>query len=220
MRALASEKKSKRSERENKNREEKNHFMTRNQTDMCNWPFIHNNLPIIQHNPDPRTNNWPLISSPVPGLTILAAYLYFVISWGPRYMANRKPYKFERTLIVYNFIQVIVSCYIFYEVISPSNRIDDLFFFLLQFRILFSYCFLWNVFGRFLSSKQFLTLPFYAQHLFSRVKKFKVNCSFVFWYALLLGCIRWMVCSLQLEMSASEHVKHTRWYPGMYDFQF
>lgn len=64
---------------------------------------------------DPRTNDWPLISSPVPGLTILAAYLYFVLSWGPRYMANRKPYKLERTLIVYNFIQVIVSTYIFYE---------------------------------------------------------------------------------------------------------
>lgn len=67
-------------------------------------------------NLDPRTNNWPLISSPVPGLTILAAYLYFVLSWGPRYMANRKPYKLENMLIAYNLIQVIVSTYIFYEV--------------------------------------------------------------------------------------------------------
>lgn len=65
---------------------------------------------------DPRTNSWPFISSPVPGLTILGAYLYFVLSWGPRYMANRKPFKLEKTLIVYNFIQVIASTYIFVEV--------------------------------------------------------------------------------------------------------
>lgn len=65
---------------------------------------------------DARTNDWPLIKSPLPGLTILILYLYFVNSWGPRYMANRKPFKLETVLIVYNFIQVLVSCYIFYEV--------------------------------------------------------------------------------------------------------
>lgn len=65
---------------------------------------------------DPRTNHWPTISSPVPGLTILGFYLYFVLSWGPKYMAHRKPYKLESILIVYNFIQVIVSLYIFFEV--------------------------------------------------------------------------------------------------------
>lgn len=79
---------------------------------------------------DPRTNDWPLIKSPFPTLTILAAYLYFVRSWGPRYMANRKPYKLENVLLVYNFIQVLVSVFIFYEVkngvlrnLSPSDRI-------------------------------------------------------------------------------------------------
>lgn len=65
---------------------------------------------------DPRTNNWPLIASPIPGLTILAAYLYFVSTWGPRYMANRKPFKLENVLIVYNLIQVAASVYLFYEV--------------------------------------------------------------------------------------------------------
>ncbi|KAG4080014.1 hypothetical protein HA402_006326 [Bradysia odoriphaga] len=64
---------------------------------------------------DYRTNDWPLIRSPVPGLTILGAYLYFVLSWGPKYMSNRKPYKLERLLIVYNFLQVLVSVYIFFE---------------------------------------------------------------------------------------------------------
>jgi len=64
---------------------------------------------------DRRTNHWPLISSPVPTLTILGFYLYFVLSWGPKYMANRKPYKLEGILIAYNFIQVLVSTFIFYE---------------------------------------------------------------------------------------------------------
>lgn len=64
---------------------------------------------------DPRTNDWPLIRSPVPGLTIMATYLYFCLSWGPRFMANRKPFKLEKTLIIYNLIQVAVSIYIVFE---------------------------------------------------------------------------------------------------------
>lgn len=74
--------------------------------------------------PDPRTNHWPLIASPVPGITILAAYLYFVISWGPRYMANRKPFKLENVLIFYNLIQVAVSVFLFYEVSIISIHIS------------------------------------------------------------------------------------------------
>lgn len=80
--------------------------------------FLQRKLPSsLFNNLDPRTNDWPLISSPIPGLTILAVYLYFILSWGPRHMANRKPYKLENVLIAYNLIQVIVSTYIFYEVI-------------------------------------------------------------------------------------------------------
>lgn len=65
---------------------------------------------------DPRTNDWPLIKSPVPGLSIIGLYLYFVNSWGPRFMKDRKPYQFKQTLIVYNFIQVLISVYLFTEV--------------------------------------------------------------------------------------------------------
>lgn len=69
---------------------------------------------------DARTNDWPLIKSPLPGLSILILYLYFVNSWGPRFMANRKPFKLETVMIVYNFVQVLVSCYIFYEVLNAA----------------------------------------------------------------------------------------------------
>lgn len=64
---------------------------------------------------DPRTNDWPLIRSPVPGVTIIALYLYFVNVAGPRFMKDRKPFLMKNTLIVYNFLQVLVSVYLFVE---------------------------------------------------------------------------------------------------------
>jgi hypothetical protein len=73
---------------------------------------------------DPRTNDWFLIKSPMPGLTIMATYLYFVLSWGPHYMKHRKPYKLTNLLIVYNMAQVFISSFLFYEVSSkclPHN---------------------------------------------------------------------------------------------------
>lgn len=65
---------------------------------------------------DPRTNSWPLIGDPMPGLTIIGLYLYFVTNWGPNYMKHKKPYELKTLLVLYNFIQVCVSVYIFAEV--------------------------------------------------------------------------------------------------------
>lgn len=64
---------------------------------------------------DDRTNDWPLMKSPVPGLTIIGLYLYFVNYAGPRFMKDRKPFQMKKTLIVYNFLQVLVSVYLFVE---------------------------------------------------------------------------------------------------------
>lgn len=66
---------------------------------------------------DPRTNEWFLIKSPVPTLAILVFYLYFVLSWGPKFMKDRKPFKLEKTLIAYNLFQVIISVWMVYEVV-------------------------------------------------------------------------------------------------------
>lgn len=73
------------------------------------WDYLFTDLA------DPRTNHWPLISSPVPGLTIIASYLFFVLNFGPKYMANRKPFQMQRLLVVYNFVQVLVSIWLFVE---------------------------------------------------------------------------------------------------------
>lgn len=64
---------------------------------------------------DPRTNDWFLISSPVPGLSLLIGYLYFVLSWGPKNMEHRKPYQLKNTLVVYNFLQILLSTWLFKE---------------------------------------------------------------------------------------------------------
>ncbi|XP_066599189.1 very long chain fatty acid elongase AAEL008004-like [Prorops nasuta] len=64
---------------------------------------------------DHRTKDWFLMYSPVPGATILIGYLYFVLSWGPRHMEHRKPYQLNNLLVLYNFLQVILSVWLFYE---------------------------------------------------------------------------------------------------------
>ncbi|KAF4516754.1 hypothetical protein B566_EDAN004593 [Ephemera danica] len=56
-----------------------------------------------------------LMSSPFPGLLILALYLRFVNVWGPRFMQNRPAYNLERLIIAYNTLNVIVSAWLFKE---------------------------------------------------------------------------------------------------------
>ncbi|KYM83921.1 Elongation of very long chain fatty acids protein 7 [Atta colombica] len=64
---------------------------------------------------DPRTQEWFLVPSPGPILTITATYIYFCVSAGPRYMKDKKPYDLRSILIIYNFIQVLISLYLVYE---------------------------------------------------------------------------------------------------------
>jgi len=64
---------------------------------------------------DPRTSEWLLMSSPGPLLTIIATYLYFCISAGPRYMKDRKPYELKNAIILYNAVQVALSIFLVYE---------------------------------------------------------------------------------------------------------
>ncbi|XP_022836081.1 elongation of very long chain fatty acids protein AAEL008004-like isoform X2 [Spodoptera litura] len=64
---------------------------------------------------DPRTNPWFLMSSPFPTLLICLSYVYLVKVLGPRFMENRKPYELKNVLILYNFLQVVFSAWLFYE---------------------------------------------------------------------------------------------------------
>lgn len=65
---------------------------------------------------DPRLKGYPLMQSPIPMTAILLSYLFFVLYLGPRLMANRKPFKLQEAMIVYNFALVALSIFIVYEV--------------------------------------------------------------------------------------------------------
>lgn len=71
-------------------------------------------------NEDLRTKQWFLGNTPWPLFSILAVYLYFCLSVGPRLMRDRKPFELKTTLLVYNAIQVYFSWVLFYEVGKPS----------------------------------------------------------------------------------------------------
>uniref|UniRef100_A0A8D0WDA7 Elongation of very long chain fatty acids protein n=1 Tax=Sus scrofa TaxID=9823 RepID=A0A8D0WDA7_PIG len=64
---------------------------------------------------DPRIQNYPLMGSPLLMTSILLSYVYFVLSLGPRLMANRKPFQLRGFMVVYNFSLVALSLYIVYE---------------------------------------------------------------------------------------------------------
>lgn len=68
---------------------------------------------------DPRIATYPLMGSPWLMTSILISYVFFVLSLGPRLMANRKPLNLKKFMIVYNFSMVALSVYIVYEVSIP-----------------------------------------------------------------------------------------------------
>ncbi|KAJ7410097.1 elongation of very long chain fatty acids protein 1 isoform X1 [Willisornis vidua] len=64
---------------------------------------------------DPRIADYPLMQSPFLVMGILLGYVYFVLSLGPRLMANRKPLNLKKFMVLYNFFLVGLSLYIVYE---------------------------------------------------------------------------------------------------------
>lgn len=56
------------------------------------------------------------MSSPLPQTIIISAYIYFVMSLGPRLMENKKPFDLKKVLVIYNFSVVALSLYMCYEV--------------------------------------------------------------------------------------------------------
>lgn len=70
---------------------------------------------------DPRVSDWPLMDSPIPTILIVLLYLYGIVIFGPRMMANRKPYKLNGILVAYNAFQVVFSLGMLYEVNTFDN---------------------------------------------------------------------------------------------------
>uniref|UniRef100_A0AAX7UPI1 Elongation of very long chain fatty acids protein n=1 Tax=Astatotilapia calliptera TaxID=8154 RepID=A0AAX7UPI1_ASTCA len=74
----------------------------------------------FMQNADTRTENWLLMSSPIPQTIIITAYIYFVTSLGPRIMENRKAFDLKGVLVVYNFSVVALSLYMCYEFVMSG----------------------------------------------------------------------------------------------------
>lgn len=66
--------------------------------------------------PDARVKDYPLMQSPVQMTTILLAYVIFAVYFGPRLMANRKPFNLSGAMVIYNFCMVLLNAYIVFEV--------------------------------------------------------------------------------------------------------
>ncbi|CAG9115724.1 unnamed protein product [Plutella xylostella] len=67
--------------------------------------------------PDDELSDLPFMSSPVPILALLLAYLLFVLVIGPKLMEKRRAFELNSVLIIYNVFQVIVAAYLVYRII-------------------------------------------------------------------------------------------------------
>ena len=64
---------------------------------------------------DRRTDNWPLMRSPLPTLNILAAYL-LIVKYGPVCMKKRKAFDLRTPLVLYNFAVTALNAWMAHEV--------------------------------------------------------------------------------------------------------
>ncbi|KAK0176762.1 hypothetical protein PV328_000867 [Microctonus aethiopoides] len=73
---------------------------------------------LILNKSDPRVNDWPMMSGPLPTIIICISYFYIVKIIGPKLMESRKPFNLRRTMIYYNLFQVIFSTWLFSEALT------------------------------------------------------------------------------------------------------
>jgi len=75
---------------------------------MISWEYLWN----IR---DRRVDDWFLMSSPWPTVSLSVIYWLICLKLGPGFMANKNPYDLKRTIQAYNVFQVVLSAYICYE---------------------------------------------------------------------------------------------------------
>ena len=72
-------------------------------------------LGVVKFLPDPRVADWLLMQTPWSTLLLCVGYLA-VCYLGPRLMTPLPPLELKPFLILYNFLMVLLSAYMFYEV--------------------------------------------------------------------------------------------------------
>ena len=66
---------------------------------------------------DKRMDGLPLMGNPLYTVILCALYVYVVKVAGPRFMENRPPMNIKNFMVAYNAFQVLLSGYIFVQVI-------------------------------------------------------------------------------------------------------
>ncbi|XP_034834117.1 very long chain fatty acid elongase 7-like [Maniola hyperantus] len=64
---------------------------------------------------DERTQNWPLMRTPWPGIGLLVFYLMVVLKWLPKYMEDRPAHNLRKVIAVYNAVQIFCCAYVLYQ---------------------------------------------------------------------------------------------------------
>lgn len=62
---------------------------------------------------DYRVKNWLFMGSPLYVIGISLIYPFVAKVLGPWFMRDRKPFQLQNTLIIYNFVQILFSTWIF-----------------------------------------------------------------------------------------------------------
>ncbi|XP_026470359.1 elongation of very long chain fatty acids protein AAEL008004-like [Ctenocephalides felis] len=83
---------------------------------------LHSNYKEINIGTDPDVDKWLFMQSPVPVVTILSLYLYFVLKLGPQWMSTRKPFQMKPLLIAYNGYQVLFSIWLCSHIFEVDFR--------------------------------------------------------------------------------------------------
>lgn len=63
---------------------------------------------------DPRSNQYPLVSSPIPVAASMALYVTFTL-YAPRYFRHKAAMSLKPVLVIYNLCMVVLSAYMFKE---------------------------------------------------------------------------------------------------------
>lgn len=87
---------------------------------------------------DARTNDWPLISSPIPLALITITYLYIILNFGPKYMRGKPPYKLNTFIKFYDVFQIVTNAWVVYELLE-NGWYQDYFFYCKNIEYHYSY---------------------------------------------------------------------------------
>ncbi|KAJ3643351.1 hypothetical protein Zmor_026068 [Zophobas morio] len=88
---------------------------------------VENYNELMESKGDPEVDSWLFMTSPLPVITILIVYFYFVLILGPKLMENRQPFDLKGVLIGYNFYQVIFSLWLCSQALTVKSALPIFF---------------------------------------------------------------------------------------------